>query len=112
MHAESRRYSKKKGLMRVSAMLPKRVVRKYIERDLVHLREKIYQIHNSYEVNRSFSVLFPRGAQVILIRNGLTIFSARSRIPSGPVACQRQGDSQSKLVRGLISPNPSEPRGR
>ncbi|KAI0257060.1 hypothetical protein BJV78DRAFT_1277654 [Lactifluus subvellereus] len=49
MHVECRRYSKKKGLLRVSAMLPKRMVRKYIEPDLVRLREKIYHIHNSFE---------------------------------------------------------------
>ncbi|KAH9982990.1 hypothetical protein BGW80DRAFT_1266242 [Lactifluus volemus] len=49
MNTECQRYFKKRGLMRVSAMLPKRVKRKKIERNLGYLREKVHDIHNDFE---------------------------------------------------------------
>ena len=72
--------------MRVSAMLPKRVIRKKIERNLGYLREKIHDIHNDFEViYTSLSHPFCGVQQTMLVRNGLTMCVARNQTSLDPV---------------------------
>jgi hypothetical protein len=48
---QCRRYStKKKGMRRVSAVLPKWMVGKFLKREFTRLQEKITQIHYNFEV--------------------------------------------------------------
>ena len=58
-YAECQRHyrTKKKGVLRVSGVLPKWMVGKFLEREYARLRSKIQHIHDDFEV--SFSPSLP-----------------------------------------------------
>jgi hypothetical protein len=114
IYTECQRYFKKRGLMRLSAMLPKRVIRKKIERSLGYLRETIHDLHNEFEViHTSLSHPFCGVQDVMLLRNGLTSCAVRNQTLLDPVTSPCQDGLQSKMVRGLLFHNVSrQPRGK
>jgi hypothetical protein len=51
MYTECRRYSiEKKGMLRVSGVLPKWMVGKLLEREYGRIRTRIQHIHDNFEV--------------------------------------------------------------
>ena len=59
---QCRRYSAKKGMRRVSSVLPKWMVGKFLLREFGRLQERIWLIYYNFEVRSVLSLISPLSA--------------------------------------------------
>jgi hypothetical protein len=93
---QCRRYSAKKGVRRVSSVLPKWMVGKFLHREFARLQAKITLIHYNFDV--CFSLFFcSLSAQIVFDSrpplDNLKSNANRQQAPLGPAVCRDDGQS-------------------